>query len=160
MDRLVEGIRRSRRETFSVRSEGLWRLVTKARSGVLILAATLVMTLATNLLVGVVTGFGLALAHLLILLAQLDVRVVETGDRYDVHLRGAVTFMSLPKLGDALKSVPDQSEVHIHLNEITCLDRATAEHIEDWLERHPGRVVLEPDRYTSRKPSNQSGNCD
>ena len=160
MDRLVEGIRRFRRETFTVRSEGLRRLVTQGRSGVLILAVTLVITLATNLLIGVLTGFGLALAHLLILFARLDVQVVENGDRYDMHLRGAVTFMSLPKLGDALESIPDQSEVHIHLDEITCLDRATAERIDDWRERHPGRVVLETDRYTSRKPSNQSGNCD
>lgn len=160
MDRLVEGIRRFRRDTVPVRSEGLPRLVTQGRSGVLILAVTLVITLATNLLIGVVTGFGLALAHLLILFARLDVQVVEKGDRYDMHLRGAVTFMSLPKLGDALESIPDQSEVHIHLDEITCLDRATAERIDDWRERHPGRVVLETDRYTSRKPSNQSGNCD
>ena len=160
MARLVEGIRRFRRETFPVRSEGLRHLVTKSRRGVLILAVTLVMTLATNLLIGVVTGFGLALAHLLILFARLDVQVVENGDRYDLHLRGAATFMSLPKLGDALDSIPDQSEVHIHLDEITCFDRATAQHIDDWHERHPGRVVLETDRYTSRKPSNQDGNCD
>lgn len=160
MNRSVEGIRRFRREALPSRSEGLRRLVTKGRSGVLILAVALVMTLATNLLIGVVTGVGLALAHLLILFARLDVQVVENGDRYDVHLRGAATFMSLPKLGDALESIPDQSEVHIHLDEITCLDRATVEHIGDWHERHPGQVVLETDRYTSIKPSNQSGNYD
>jgi hypothetical protein len=104
------------------------------------------MILATNLLIGVATGFGLALAHLLMILARLDVQVVKNGDRYDVHLRGAATFMSLPKLGDALESISDQSEVHIHLHEIACLDRAFAEHIGDWQERHSGRVFLETDR--------------
>ena len=153
VDRLVEGIRRFRREA-PARSEGLRRLATKGRSGVLILAVTLVMILATNLLIGVATGFGLALAHLLMMLARLDVQVPKNGNRCDVHLRGAATFMSLPKLGDALASIPDQSEVHIHLDEITCLDRATAEHIDDWRGRHPRRVILETDRYTSRKPSN------
>jgi MFS superfamily sulfate permease-like transporter len=104
------------------------------------------MILATNLWIGVATGFGLALAYLLRTFARLDVQLVKNGDRYDVHLRGAATFMSLPKLGDALESIPDQSEVHIHFDEIARLDRATAEHIEDWHERHPGRVVLETDR--------------
>lgn len=150
MDRLVEGIRRFRHEAFPARSEGLRRLATKGRGGVLILAVTLVMILATNLLIGVATGFGLALAHLLIIFARLDVQVVKNGDRYDVHLRGAATFMSLPKLGDALESIPDQSEVHIHLDEVACLDRATVEHIEDWHERHPGRVFFETDRSQER----------
>jgi MFS superfamily sulfate permease-like transporter len=108
------------------------------------------MILATNLLIGVATGFGLALAHLLIRFARLDVQLVKNGDRYDVHLRGAATFMSLPKLGDALESISDQSEVHIHLDEIACLDRAFAEHIEDWQERHPGRIFLETDRSEER----------
>lgn len=149
MDRIVEGIRRFRREA-PARSEGLRRLATKGRSGVLILAVTLVMILGTNLLIGVATGFGLALAHLLMILARLDVQVLKNGNRYDVHLRGTATFMSLPKLGDALESIPDQSEVHIHLYEVDCLDRATAEHIEDWHERHPGRVFLETDRSQER----------
>ena len=150
MDRSVEGIRRYRREAFPARSEGLRRLATKGRGGVLILAVTLVMILATNLLIGVATGFGLALAHLLIIFARLDIQLVKNGDRYDVHLRGAATFMSLPKLGDALESISDQSEVHIHLDEIACLDRAFSEHIEHWQERHPGRVFLETDRSEER----------
>jgi len=125
------------------------------------------MILATNLLVGVATGLGLALAHLLILLARLDVQVLNEDDRYSVHLRGAATFMSLPKLEDTLESMPDQSEVHIHFDEVAYLDRKSADHIENWGERHPGRVVLEmgggprtPLLDTARKPNIQNGNCD
>ena len=158
---------RFRRETPPARSEGLRRLATRGRIAVLIGAVTLVMILATNLLVGVATGLGLALAYLLIVLARLDVQVVNDGDRYSVRLRGSATFMSLPKLEDTLESIPDQSEVHIHFDEVAYLDRASANHIEDWGERHPGRVVLEMGDEprtrlfdTTGKPNNQNGNCD
>jgi MFS superfamily sulfate permease-like transporter len=69
--------------------EGLRRLATKGRGGVVIWVATVTMIVATDLLIGVATGFALALAHLLITFARLDVRVVQDGDRYDVELLGA-----------------------------------------------------------------------
>jgi len=130
--------------------EGLRRLATKGRGGVVIWVATVTMIVATDLLIGVATGFALALAHLLITFARLDVRVVQDGDRYDVELLGAATFMSLPKLAEALESVPDHSEVHVHLDKVAYLDHASIELVEDWHERHSGRVFLETDRLKER----------
>jgi MFS superfamily sulfate permease-like transporter len=130
--------------------DGLRRLATKGRAGVVIWVATVTMIVATDLLIGVATGFALALAHLLITFARLDVRVVNTGDRYDVELLGAATFMSLPKLASALESIPDHSEVHVHLDKVAYLDHACIELVEDWHERHPGRVFLETDRLKER----------
>jgi len=163
----VERMGRFRREVPPARSEGLRRRATKGRMALLIGAVTLVMILSTNLFIGVATGLGLVLADLLIVFGRLDVQVVNDGDRYSVHLRGAATFISLPKLEDTLESIPDQSEVHIHFDEVDYLDRTSADHIENWGERHPGRVVLEMDGGprtplldTARKPNNQNGNCD
>lgn len=130
--------------------EGLRRLATKGLGGVVIWVATVTMIVATDLLIGVATGFALALAHLLITFARLDVRVVQDGDRYDVELLGAATFMSLPKLAEALESVPDHSEVHVHLDKVAYLDHASIELVEDWHERHSGRVFLETDRLKER----------
>ena len=130
--------------------EGLRRLATKGRGGVVIWVATVTMIVATDLLIGVATGFALALARLLITFARLDVRVVQDGDRYDVELLGAATFMSLPKLAEALESVPDHSEVHVHLDKVAYLDHASIELVEDWHERHSGRVFLETDRLKER----------
>ena len=130
--------------------EGLRRLATKGRGGVVIWVATVTMIVATDLLIGVVTGFALALTHLLITFARLDVRVVQDGDRYDVELLGAATFMSLPKLAEALESVPDHSEVHVHLDKVAYLDHASIELVEDWHDRHSGRVFLETDRLKER----------
>jgi MFS superfamily sulfate permease-like transporter len=130
--------------------EGLRRLATKGRGGVVIWVATVTMIVATDLLIGVATGFALALAHLLITFARLDVRVVQDGDRYDVELLGAATFMSLPKLAEALESIPDHSEVHVHLDKVAYLDHASIELVEDWHERHSGRVFLETDRLKER----------
>jgi MFS superfamily sulfate permease-like transporter len=130
--------------------EGLRRLATKGRGGVVIWVATVTMIVATDLLIGVATGFALALAHLLLTFARLDVRVVQDGDRYDVELLGAATFMSLPKLAEALESIPDHSEVHVHLDKVAYLDHASIELVEDWHERHSGRVFLETDRLKER----------
>jgi len=130
--------------------EGLRRLATKGRSGVVIWVVTVVMIVATNLLIGVAAGFALALARLLITFARLDVRVVSRGSRYDVELCGAATFMSLPKLAEALESIPDQSEVHVHLDKVAYIDHACIEVVENWHERHLGHVFLETDRLKER----------
>ena len=130
--------------------EGLRRLATKGRGGVVIWVATVTMIVATDVLVGVATGFALALGGLLITFARLDVQVIRAGDRYDVELRGAATFMSLPTFAEALESIPDDSEVHIHLDKVAYIDHACIELVEDWHERHSGRVLLETDRLEER----------
>lgn len=130
---------------------GAMRLAEKGRSEVFIWAATVTAIVATDLLVGVITGLVLALLRLLITFARLDVNVVhDGGNRYDVELVGAATFMSLPKFAEALESIPDHSEVHFQLDELSYIDHACIEVLEDWHERHPGTVSLETQRLEQR----------
>ena len=89
--------------------------------------------------------------RLLITFAQLDVEITKDGDRVDVVLVGAGTFMSLPKLAEALESIPDNCEAHFHLDRVAYGDHDCIELIEDWHERHPGKVVLETDRLRERQ---------
>lgn len=113
-------------------------------------AVTVVMIVATDLLTGVMAGFGLALLRLLYAFARLDIHTVQNGVRFDVYLRGAATFMSLPKLAEALEEIPNDSDVHVHLDQVAYVDHACIELIENWHERHPGLVTLETDRLHSR----------
>ena len=103
------------------------RLAQKGRGGVLIWAATVIAIVVTDLLIGVVTGFALALLRLAATFARLDVRISQEGRRYDVELFGAATFISLPKLAEALESIPDNSEVHFHLDTLSYVDHACIE---------------------------------
>ena len=121
-------------------------LAKKGRWEIAIWATTVVMIVTTNLLIGVVAGFVLALYRLLYDFSHLDVAIKNDGNRYDVMLEGAATFMSLPKIAAALESIPDGSEVHVHLDNMSYVDHACIELIEDWHERHPGEVILETDR--------------
>ena len=131
------------------------RLAKKGRSEVLIWGATVFMIVATDLLIGVATGFALTLLRLAITFAQLDVEVTHDGRRYDVVLHGAATFLSLPKLAEALEAIPDNCEVHFHLDDLAFIDHACIELIEDWHERHPSVVVLETDRLQERSRADQ-----
>ena len=126
------------------------RLAARGRAEVFIWAATVIMIVATDLLVGVATGFALALLRLLLAFARLKVRITSDGTRCDVRLIGAATFMSLPKLAEALEGLPPEAEVHFHLGNLTYVDHACMELVEDWRKRHPGVVVLELDHLEER----------
>jgi len=127
----------------------LKKLAKNGKSEVVIWAATVIMIVSTDLLVGVATGFALALGRLLLTFARLKVEVTHDGQRWDVALDGAATFISLPKLGEALEGIPDHAEVHFHLDRVAYMDHACIELIETWHERHPGTIHLETDRLHS-----------
>ena len=123
-------------------AKALWQ---KGRSHFAVWAATVLGIMGTDLLVGVAIGLAAAMLRVLMTLAKVDVEVEQVGRRFDVRIHGAATFMSLPKLASALESIPDDSEVHVHLDDIAYLDHACIELLEDWHERHPGEVYLETD---------------
>jgi MFS superfamily sulfate permease-like transporter len=135
--------------------DALKRLAQSGRAEAVIWGATVTMIVATDLLMGVATGFALALARLLYTFARLDVRLEQNGEAYEIFLRGAATFMSLPLLAEALESVPAESEVHVHLDQVAYVDHACIELIEDWQERHQGRVVLATKRLRERSQADK-----
>jgi len=122
------------------------RLLEMGRGELFIWAATVFTIVAVNLLVGILTGVLLAVFRLLREFTKLEVTISEEKDgRIDVDLRGAATFVSLPKLADALESVPASSdtEVHFRFDHLSYLDHACIEIIEDWAARCPGTILLE-----------------
>ncbi len=110
---------------------------------VLIYFASLITIVATNLLTGVLVGIGLSLLKLLYTITHLEARVVEGGDRTDVHLSGIGTFLGIPKIAQALDQVRADLPVHVHSKDLRYVDHACIEVIEGWAEQreHNGQEV-------------------
>ena len=86
--------------------------------------ATMIGIVCTDLLTGVLAGFGLALLKLLYTSSQLRVDVVNSAGCQHIHLHGAATFISLPKLAKALEKLPTATERHIHFEHLHNIDHA------------------------------------
>lgn len=130
----------------------LWSV---SRGEALIYLATLGMIVATDLLTGVLTGVGLALAKLVYTFSHLEVslRAEPDGRRAVLHLRGAATFIRLPTLASALERVPPGAELHVDLEELDYVDHACLDLLMNWEKQHAaagGRVVLDWDGLHGR----------
>lgn len=101
------------------------------RGEALVFGVTVVGIVATDLLTGVVLGLGVAMAKLVLTFAVLDVAVEDTGDRIDVQLRGAATFMKLPVLAEALEALPPGREVHLHVGAVSHIDHASLDLLKE-----------------------------
>src|SRR5262249_41531311 len=104
----------------------LWRT---SRSEALILAATAGAIVATDLLVGVLTGVALALFKWLWTFAHLRIRLEGEPERRRATLRlhGAATFLRLPQLAAALERVPANTELHVDFEHLSYVDHACLE---------------------------------
>lgn len=127
------------------------KLYEKGWTELAIWAVTLVAIVATDLLTGVAIGFGCAIVRLLSVFLRLDVEVKIAGGRYDVYVRGAATFATLPKLAAAVESIPSNAvEVHFHVDRLAYIDHACMELLEEWRKRHPGRIYIEQHHLHAR----------
>lgn len=127
------------------------RLYAKGWTELAIWGVTLVSIVATDLLTGVAIGFACALIRLLSVFCKMAITVEQRDGRYDIRVRGAATFITLPKLAAALEQVPTTAgEVHFHVDKLTYIDHACMELLEDWRKRHPAKVVIEHDLLTAR----------
>jgi MFS superfamily sulfate permease-like transporter len=124
-----------------------------SRGEVAIYAATLGGIVVMNLLAGVLLGFGLALFKLLWTFSHLSIRKECRGNRIDLHLTGAATFLGLPKLAQTLESIPAGVEAHIHLERLGYIDHACIDligNMRDQLERIGSSLVVEMSELEQR----------
>ena len=103
------------------------------RREVVIYFATLVGIVATDLLTGVLVGMAFSAASLL---ARLNRFVAEQSPPTDgvvnIHLKGCCTFLNLPRLAEALESIPSDADVHLHVDELDIIDHACLELLDQW----------------------------
>ncbi|TJZ76138.1 SulP family inorganic anion transporter [Chitiniphilus eburneus] len=109
---------------------------------------TLAAIVASDLLDGVMLGIGLAFAKLLYDLLHLETTLLTATPQRSamLTLKGTATFVRLPKLAAALEKVPHDVTLHVNIRDLSYIDPACLELLEDWGERHRatgGTVVLE-----------------
>jgi MFS superfamily sulfate permease-like transporter len=141
-----------------VNPDNVRRLLRFGGAPVIIYAATVIMIVATDLLIGIITGLVLSVVKVLWALSRLhiDVQHDTAHSRYDVHVTGAATFLRMPRLVDALTLIPEGSAVHLHLRGLMYIDHACFDAIADWERKRAEKgapVVVEwqeaRDRYFS-----------
>lgn len=106
-------------------------------------AVTVAGVVALDLLKGVTLGLAAAALHLLCRFAHLCIVLQPREDgALSLHLEGAATFLSMPRLVDVLEKIPRGTVVEIHLHALS-VDPACRELLEEWRGRHEsagGRV--------------------
>lgn len=131
----------------------IFELAKYGKGEVVIYLATMITIVATDLLIGVAVGMGLAMLKLLWTFSHLEIHREQVNGKTILHLEGAATFIRLPKLAAALESVPGNTELHVHLENLTFIDHACLELFINWEKQHEttgGSLVIDWDSLTAR----------
>jgi MFS superfamily sulfate permease-like transporter len=137
-------------------------LLKYGKSEVAIYAATVAAIVATDLLKGVLFGLALSLAKLIYTFSHLEVSLVSDepkAGQSTLMLRGAATFVRLPKLAAALEQVPANVPLHVVLDHLEYIDHACIDLLSNWEKQHEatgGEIIIEWDslhrKYFERSP--------
>ncbi len=120
------------------------------RSEVAIYLATLIMIVVSDLLTGVLVGVAISAVKLLYTFSHLEIETQTEPLRRSttMHLRGAATFIRLPKLAAGLERVPPDTELHVHLEHLSYIDHACLDLLVNWEKQHRatgGRLLIDWD---------------
>lgn len=115
---------------------------------------TLGLVVGVDLLTGVVVGIACTAARLLYTFARLDIDTEEIPgeNRTNLNLRGAATFLALPRLTEVLDQVSPTTELHVSLKNLTYVDHSCLEQFINWEKQHKatgGRLVIDWDDLTA-----------
>ncbi len=111
-----------------------------------IFATTLGAIVATDLLTGVVLGFGLATARLVFRLAALHIDMEhEVSDVLLVRLSGVATFLNVPRLAAMLDALPHDRPVSFDLARLAYIDHAALELIRGWEKQRSSQTDAHTD---------------
>ncbi|MGD9723360.1 MAG: SulP family inorganic anion transporter [Pirellulales bacterium] len=131
------------------------------RGEVVIYVATVVTIVVTDLLTGVLTGIALAAVKLLYSFSHLDVGLETRGGHEAVlHLRGAATFIRLPRLAAALADVPRDAELHVQFDQLDYIDHACLDLLMTWAKQHEangGMLVIDWEALHAQARSGRTG---
>jgi MFS superfamily sulfate permease-like transporter len=117
----------------------LWR---SHRGEVVVLVATAVGIVATNLFEGVLLGLGLAVLKTAWETSAVHLEVSEEPDGpILVALAGNATFLRLPRILGTLESLPRDRPIALDLTGLRHLDHACRTALQDWAGRHHAQGV-------------------
>ncbi len=107
-------------------------------------AATVVVILVEDLLIGVAVGLALSLIEIAPVLRRRFAATSREGeDAIDVTLNGAATCARVPKLLSTLEALPTGRKVRLNAQRLRYIDHTSAEMLSDWIKRETraGRPV-------------------
>ena len=112
-------------------------------------AATALAIIFSDLLTGVLVGFGLTLAKLAWKASRLKISLIElpVAGEMELRLTGAATFLKVPALTQILSRVPAGISVHVPLNNLSYIDHSCLELFEEWGRANAAkgsRLMIEP----------------
>ncbi|MNC37943.1 hypothetical protein D3C75_865280 [compost metagenome] len=104
-------------------------------------AATALAIVFTDLLTGVLIGFGLTLVKLALKASRLKISLIDLPREGEMELRltGAATFLKVPALTRVLGSIPVGTTVHVPLNNLSYIDHSCLELLEEWGRANAGK---------------------
>ncbi|MEV6066270.1 SulP family inorganic anion transporter [Nocardia sp. NPDC052001] len=107
------------------------------RTGDLVVyAATIIVVVFWNLLLGMVVGLALAFALLLWRVVRIAVHATQVDStRWLVTVDGTFTFLALPKLTAELAKVPTGADVTLEMS-VDFLDHAACDAVQEWAQEH------------------------
>ena len=143
-----------------VKIEDIKSLWHSSRSEAGIYCATVVTILGTDLLLGVVTGIVLSALKLLLRFSNLHITTeLEDDGTTNMHLRGAATFLCLPKLARHLEKVNPGSDLRVHYEHLSYIDHACLDLLRNQANQHAnfgGKIILNwnelHERFTDTRP--------
>lgn len=96
--------------------------------------ATTVAIVATDLLTGVIVGFGLSLFRLALLSSRLKMDVLHHDEpgHATLHLEGSATFLKVPTMARTLESVPPNTRLRVVTDRLHHVDQASLELLREW----------------------------
>ena len=111
----------------------------------LIVVATIVIE---DLLIGVLVGIGLSTIKLLWVFSHLkaQLEVTHEGQRAQLLLEGAATFLRLPYLAAKLEDVPAGARLHVDLERLDYIDHACMNLLMNWAKQHEssgGQLIVD-----------------
>jgi MFS superfamily sulfate permease-like transporter len=104
------------------------------RMPMFIYGATASAIVLTDLLTGVLIGFGLTLVKLALNASRLKINLVDLPAEGEMELRlnGSATFLKVPALTQTLETVPPGTTLHVPLGNLTYIDHSCLELLEEW----------------------------
>jgi MFS superfamily sulfate permease-like transporter len=104
------------------------------RMPMLIYGVTALAIIFSDLLTGVLIGFGLTLAQLAWKASRLKISLIDLPEPGEMELRlvGAATFLKVPALTRVLGTIPAGTTVHVPLNNLNYIDHSCLELLEEW----------------------------
>lgn len=130
-------------------------------SEVAIYFTTVAVIVVEDLLTGVVVGIVLSAVKLLHTFSHLETNLtVATSPSFaKLELKGAATFLRLPRLAAELERVPSGAELHVDLDGLEYIDHACLDLIMNWSKQHEttgGQLVIDWEMLHGRFRRDQS----